>query len=59
MRSYKMKGDFLDFTKEHKLSETECELITMFRCLNNTQQQVVFKILFDVISEKYNEKCDK
>lgn len=46
-----MKGDFLDFTKEHKLSETECELITMFRTLNKTQQQIVFKMLFDVVSE--------
>lgn len=51
-----MKGDFLDFTKEHKLSEIECELITMFRCLNKTQQQVVFKMLFDVISEKLKKR---
>lgn len=50
-----MKGDFLDFTKEHKLSEMECELITMFRVLNKTQQQVVFKMLFDTVSDKYNK----
>lgn len=50
-----MKGDFLDYTKEHKLSEMECELITMYRTLNKTQQQIVFKMLFDTVLEKHNK----
>lgn len=50
-----MKGDFLDFTKEHRLSEMECEIITMFRILSKTQQQIVFKMLFTIVSDKYNK----
>ena len=43
-----MKGDFLDFEKEHKLSEMECELITMFRTLSKMKQQAVFKSVFQL-----------
>ena len=50
-----MKGDFLDFTKEHKLSEIECELITMYRMLSETQRQVVLRLLFDIVSKKNNK----
>lgn len=47
-----MKDDFLDFTKEHKLSKTECELITQFRSLPKKQQELVFRVVFQLDSSK-------
>lgn len=54
-----MKGDFLSPEKEHKLSEMECELITMYRVLNPTEQKAYFKMLFDLIATKVKEKEEK
>ena len=54
-----MKGDFLSPEKEHKLSEMECELITMYRVLNPTEQKAYFKMLFDLIVAKTKKKNEK
>ncbi|MBP0957494.1 MAG: hypothetical protein J5997_09020 [Oscillospiraceae bacterium] len=51
-----MKGDFLDPSIEHKLTEMECELITMYRVLNPTEQKAYFKMLFDLIAAKVKKK---
>ena len=50
------KGDFLDPTQQHTLTEQECELIAFFRTLSKTKQDVVFKALFAVVMDNHKKK---
>jgi hypothetical protein len=43
------RGDFLDFTKQHTLTEDECTLVTFYRTLNKTKRQIVLQALFSVL----------
>lgn len=46
-----MKGDFIDFTKKHKLSEQECELVSMFRMLRKSQKATIIKLLLYLLMD--------
>ena len=45
----KDRYDILDFTEKHTLSELECELVTFFRILPKTRQQIVMQMLFGAV----------
>ncbi len=50
------KGDFLDPTQQHNLTEQECELIAFFRVLSKSKQEAVFKALFTVVLDDHKKK---
>ena len=47
-----MKRNFLDSSKKYKLSELECELVSLFRELKKSEQRKLFKLLFDYVFNK-------
>ena len=51
------KHEFLDFTKQHTLTEQECELITFFRNLSKTRQQAVMQALFSLLLNGHKKKA--
>jgi len=50
------KHEFLDFTKQHTLTEQECERITFFRSLSKTRQQVIMQSLFSLLLADHKKK---
>jgi hypothetical protein len=43
------KQPFLDPEKQHKLTEQECTLISLFRTLSKPKREAVVKIIFDML----------
>lgn len=50
------KGDFLDPTQQHTLTEQECELVAFFRALSKTKRDAVMKTLFTILLESKKKK---
>jgi len=40
------KGDFLNPDEQHKLTQQECDLISIYRVLNESQKESIFRTLF-------------
>ena len=53
------KGDFLDPTVQHTLSEQECELIAFFRTLSKPKRQMVLQALFHVLLAEETKKAER
>jgi hypothetical protein len=52
----KNNQNFLDPSRQHTLSEQECELISFFRTLSSIQRQEIFKAVFSIAINKSSKK---
>lgn len=47
---------FLDPSKQHTLTEHECELITFYRSMSPTKQQTILQMLFAALQDEAEKK---
>lgn len=50
---------FLDPSKQHTLTEQECELVTFYRSMSPTKQKAIIQALFAALSKEVKRKSDK